>query len=113
MKIPRISVALRGPGRCQERGDHRDDAGNDEPEHRLQPGALGPGDARLPLEVDLSCRRIVDAGDDVEERGLAGSIGADQADDRLLGDREVDVIDREQAAEPLGDLGGVQDFAHG
>ena len=40
----------------------------------------------------------------VEERRLAGTVGPDEADDRSLGDREVDLVDRDQAAEPPGDL---------
>ena len=51
------------------------------------------------------------AGQAVEEGRLAGSVGADQAEDVALLDRHRDVIDRLEAAEGLGDVAGV-DQAH-
>src|SRR5205085_1103799 len=56
--------------------------------------------------------RVVDAGDHVEERGLSGAVRPDEADDRALRDREVDAADRDEAAEPLGDVLGVEDVRH-
>ena len=53
------------------------------------------------VEQDLAGRRRVDARQHVEERGLAGAVGADQADDRPARDDEVDVVARHQAAELL------------
>ena len=47
-------------------------------------------------------RGRVEPGEDVEERRLAGAVGPDQGDDGALGDREVDVVDRDQAAERCG-----------
>src|SRR5262249_24446790 len=41
----------------------------------------------------------VDARHHVEQRGLAGSVGADQPDDLALGDRKVDAVERDEAAE--------------
>ena len=65
--------------------------------------------SRCPLKRDLAGRRRVEAGDHVEEGRLAGAVRADQADDRALRDREVDLVDRDQAAEALGDLAGLED----
>ena len=53
------------------------------------------------VEDDPSGRRPVDARQHVEERRLAGAVRADQARDRALLDREVDVVDRDEAAELL------------
>src|SRR5205823_4772759 len=58
------------------------------------------------VEEDPARRGAVEAGEHVEERRLAGAVRADQADDRALGDREVEVVDREQAAELLTDVVG-------
>src|SRR5262249_37413664 len=51
------------------------------------------------VEDDLTGRRGIDAGDHVEEGRLARSVRADQAHDRPPRDREVDVVDGEQAVE--------------
>ena len=45
-----------------------------------------PGDP-LAAEADLARGRRVDAGDDVEDRRLAGAVRADQREDLALGDR--------------------------
>ena len=55
----------------------------------------------LAVEDDASRGRLVDARDHVEERRLAGAVRADQADDRVPRDREVDVVDGDEAAELL------------
>ena len=57
-----------------------------------------------PWTCDPARGRVVDAGDDVEERRLAGAVRADEADDRALRDVEADVVDRHEAAEPLRDV---------
>ena len=59
--------------------------------------------------VDLARGRVDDAQQDVEERRLAGAVGPDEADDRSFRDREVDLVDRDQAAEPAGDLARDED----
>ena len=61
---------------------------------------------RRPRNSICAAGRVVDAGDDVEERRLAGAVRPDQADDRALRDREVDAVDRDQAAEALGHAAG-------
>ena len=54
-----------------------------------------------------------EAGEQVEQRGLAGAVGADERVDGALGDGEVDVGDRPEAAELLGQGAGLQDAAEG
>ena len=63
-------------------------------------------------EHDLPAGRLVDAREAVEERGLAGAVRADQADDRPLGDVEIDVVDGDQAPELLPHLGRDEEVAH-
>src|SRR5207244_3512450 len=53
------------------------------------------------VEDDRPGGRLVDAGQHVEERRLPRAVRADQADDRALRDREVEVVDREETAELL------------
>ena len=53
------------------------------------------------VEDDPAGGRLVDAGEHVEERRLAGAVRADQADDRAARDREVDVVDGDEPAELL------------
>jgi hypothetical protein len=66
----------------------------------------------VPVEGDAPERGLVDARDHVEEGGLAGAIWPDQADDRALGDREVDIRDRDQSAELLTHLLGDEEIGH-
>ena len=61
----------------------------------LAPGELGA------VEGDRALGRDVQAGDHVEERGLAGAVGPDERDDAAARDGEVDVVDGQQAAEAL------------
>jgi hypothetical protein len=49
----------------------------------------------LAVEHDTAGGRLVDAGEHVEERRLAGAVRADQRDDRASRDREVDVVSRD------------------
>src|SRR5215210_123827 len=87
-----------------------------------QPDVLErPGDAPLgdpvrpqlrdvpPLERDDPGRGPVEAGEHVEEGGLAGAVRPDDRHDRLAGDREVDGLDRHQAAEGLGHRHRLED----
>src|SRR5207253_7791972 len=55
----------------------------------------------LTVELDEAARRLVDAGQHVEEGRLAGAVWPDQADGRPARDREVDVVDGQQATEFL------------
>ena len=53
----------------------------------------------LAVEPDPAGGGREEAGDDVEEGGLAGAVRADQAGDRALGDRDRDPVDGADAAE--------------
>src|SRR5262249_1211551 len=72
-------------------------------------------DDRPPLDQDVAAVRLVDPGEDVEQGGLARSVGPDDAGDHALVEGEVDAVDRHQAAEPLGDAPGLEEHraAHG
>src|SRR5581483_6571455 len=68
--------------------------------------------ACLPLEGDAALLRRVEAVDDVEHRGLAGAVRADDGADLALADVERDVGDRLHAAEgERGALDREQRFA--
>ena len=49
------------------------------------------------------------AGQTVEERALAGAVGADDGADLVATHREIDMVQRGQAAEPDGQRLGAQD----
>src|SRR5262249_20167232 len=60
--------------------------------------------------------RLVEAGDAVEHRGLAGAIGANDGGDLARAGAERDVVDRQQAAEAhrqMLDFDQRHDVAHG
>ena len=92
--------AAREDHRGERRGDRTGNANQ-----KTAPPTAAAGEPRpcSPRKSIVPSRRLADAGDDVEERGLAGAVGADQADDRALRDVEVDDAHGDQAAEPLGD----------
>ena len=54
------------------------------------------------FEHDAPFVRLVEAGDHVEQRGLAGAVGADDRDDAALGDVDRHAVDGGDAAEVLG-----------
>src|SRR5262249_60355756 len=60
-----------------------------------------PDDAPSP-EEDLAALGRKEARHHVEEGRLPGAVRADQPDDRSLGDDEVDLVHRGEAAEALG-----------
>ena len=61
------------------------------------------------LVADFALGGDVEAGEAVEEGGLAGAVGADEADDLAAVDGEVDVAYGGEAAEAHGDAAGVED----
>ena len=66
------------------------------------------------VEGDLAFGRLIDAGDHVEDGGLARAVGADEADQLALADFQAHVADRRQAAEADGDIFEFQQgLAHG
>jgi hypothetical protein len=66
----------------------------------------------LAEELDLAGRRPVDAADDVEQRGLARAVRPDHRMDGALADVEIDVAERDQAAEAARQRAGAQDLGH-
>src|SRR5205814_8638616 len=52
------------------------------------------------------------AGDHVDEGGLAGAVGADQADHRVLLDRRADLGRRGHRAERLAQTARLQNYRH-
>src|SRR5262249_17428178 len=64
---------------------------------------------RLALEADAAGLRHGVAGDRVEERRLAGAVGADEGDDLAGRDAERDAIDGGQSAEADRDLGDLEE----
>ena len=70
----------------------------------------------LPSKLNLAVGRLVDAGDAVEGRGLAGAVGADEGHYLAAVDLQREVVDGDDAAELHGDVLHVQDvfnlFAH-
>jgi hypothetical protein len=58
---------------------------------------------RLAGEEDLALVGRVGAGDDLDQRGLAGAVVADEGDDLAGGDLEVDLRQGLHGAEPLAD----------
>jgi hypothetical protein len=63
---------------------------------KLHRGRAGEVDA---TDLDAARIRPVLAGDEVEQRGLAGAVRADHADEFAVLDRQVDRIDGGQPAE--------------
>src|SRR5262249_40372762 len=66
-----------------------------------------PGDV-LTVEPDRPGRRLEEPRQEVEAGGLARPVGADQPDDLALRDAEVEVLDRGEPVEALGELAGLQ-----
>src|SRR6185503_10704332 len=56
------------------------------------------------VEPEVTAIGRIDAGENIEQRGLAGTVGTDQAVDLALADGEGDIIQRLHAAEPLCNL---------
>src|SRR3954451_17911705 len=74
--------------------------------------ARGQAEDRLALEKDLAAVGPVDAGHEVEQGRLARTAGTEHADDLVLVDVEVEVVDDLQAAEGLRDLLQLQQRGH-
>src|SRR5262249_9400218 len=72
------------------------------------------GRARAALERDAPPVRMVEAVDDVEHRGLAGAVRADNGADFAAGDIEGDFGQRLDASEREGDVfDGEERFGYG
>jgi hypothetical protein len=67
----------------------------------------GAGDAQ-------GARVGLDQGrEDLDDRGLAGAVGAEQGEDRPLGDVEIDAVEDDVRAERLAQAGGQDRRSHG
>ena len=55
---------------------------------------------RLAEDLDLAGGHADDVADGADERRLAGAVGAEQAEEAPVGDLEVEVLEREEAAVP-------------
>ena len=74
---------------------------------RLEAGSRFAADTNLPLAW------LVEAADQVEDRGLAGAIGSDQSDQFAVIEGDAEVADRRQATETLGSGRGFRGPEHG
>src|SRR5438552_3937824 len=73
---------------------------------------LRPGDVTA-VENDSSAGWRKKSGQNVEEGRLAGTVRPDQGEDLSSLDVEADVVDRNQAAEALGQVGQLEDVVGG
>jgi hypothetical protein len=64
------------------------------------------------IEHQITAGGRVESGDHVEERGLAGTIGANQAADRALLDHEINIVHRDKATKALSDAARLQNRCH-
>ena len=62
----------------------------------------------LALEHDRAGARIEDPGDDIEDRGLAGAVGADDGKNFARSHLEADVADRMHPAKAQGQITNLQ-----
>ena len=83
-----------------------DIAGGETLSYRRMVERIFAAEGRRPVTptVPLAAFRLVEPGDDVEERGLAGAIGAYEAVDAAIGDAQADVVQGLEAAEALLDV---------
>src|SRR5262249_48623854 len=66
-------------------------------------GVAGRARDVAPLEEDGARRRLHEARQAVHQRGLAGAVGSDDAQDLAAPEAQVDAAQRRQAAEALDD----------
>ena len=71
-----------------------------------------PDRERLALEQDLAAGGLVHAGDALDQRRLAGSVGAEQAVHLALEDVEADPLQRLDAGELLHEVAHLEDLGH-
>ena len=73
----------------------------------------GPLRGRLPrdllaTEEHVSVVRVEQSGQHTEQRGLAGPVRPDEADDRARGHRDAHVVEGDEATEAHGDVVGLE-----
>ena len=107
--------AFLGAGVASDEDVLQDGHVGEEPDVLEGAGDAGRGDLEglgrqdVALVADLALGGDVEAGEAVEEGGLAGAVGADEADDLAAVDGEVDVAYGGEAAEAHGDAAGFED----
>src|SRR5581483_7924942 len=82
-------------GEVREQLEVLERAGDAEPDHPARPNAP----QRAAVEDDVARVEPVEARDRVEGGRLAGAVRADETDDGPFGDREGDVLERDDPAE--------------
>src|SRR5437763_3322266 len=65
---------------------------------------------RLAVDEDLAVGGLIDAGEHVEDGGLSGAVRADQSDQLVRLEQEVEVAHRGEAAEANGHVFGFQEW---
>jgi hypothetical protein len=65
------------------------------------------------LEEDFPVGGVIEAGDAVEDARLARAVGAEEAVDLALVDREADTVERRDPAEVQGDILQFEDRRRG
>ena len=94
-----------------EHGEQRESLRQLEGAHLALAGNLERGNARDAGAVERPLSRVglIEAREQVEERRLAGTVGADECSDRAAGNLDVVDIDRREAAEAACDVIGDDD----
>jgi hypothetical protein len=59
---------------------------------------------RRSIQADVAALRPIEPAQAIEQCGLAGAVRPDQSDDPAIAHREVDVLKRDDAAEPHGQI---------
>ena len=70
-------------------------------------GDVGAGEGYLSLVGG------VDAGDHVEQGRLARTVGTDEAENFVLRDRDIEAVERDDAAETFHQPAGLEQHRHG
>ena len=63
---------------------------------------------RCSIQADVAALRPIEPAQAIEQRGLAGAVRPDQSDDPAIAYREADVVERDDAAEPHGQVRDLQ-----
>ncbi|MFO1022923.1 MAG: hypothetical protein U0903_19830 [Planctomycetales bacterium] len=63
-------------------------------------------------DVNLAIVGLMGTGDDLDERGLAGTVLTDEGVDFSRGQVEGDLLQGVDAAEVLGDIGELEEVRH-
>src|SRR3954469_4240523 len=95
-------------GKLLEEADFLEGAGDAKPRTLVcrQPDQVGL------VEGERAGIGLIDAGEEVQERRLAGAVGADQREDRAGRDVQRHVVHRAHAAETLVQLFGLEERRH-